>query len=129
MKPALTLFAIGLTALVAGGFWLASELMPLFDDPYDNRPFSQSIWLAHHNDWDANNPRGEMVKDLTNRLIREKPLRAEVLELLGEPEYSTSDNRLSYNIGAWHFIRIDYDSLDIHFDESLHVTKVEVVQR
>jgi len=128
MKSALTLFGIGLIALIVGSLWFWSEISFLFDNPFDNRTFSESIWKANDHDWNHDNPRGEMVDDLKRQLFQEKPNQTIILQQLGEPDYLMSDTLYSYNIGAWSGFGIDYDSLDINFDDAGNFIDVQVLQ-
>ena len=83
--------------------------------------------------FDKPNPRGPMAKDLQYRLVREKPTKAEVLALLGEPDFMTKADRrrsdfLSYNFGIPDPIHIDYYSLDIYYDANDCVKRVCIHQ-
>ncbi len=128
MKPALTLLGIGLIALVTGSLWFWSEISFLFDNPLDNRPFSESVWKENDHDWNHKNPRGEMVADLMRQIHQEKPTRSQILQRLGEPDFSMTNLLISYNIGAWLGFGMDYNSLDIEFDKAGQFLNVQVLQ-
>jgi hypothetical protein len=110
-------------------------LWGLHDRPFHGRALDRGIWDEALKD-DSNHmssPRCEMAKELQGRLVREKSTRAEVVALLGEPEdMSKADKQrlhfLSYTLGMCSGFRVDYDSLDIHFDENDRVKRVCIVQ-
>ncbi len=69
-----------LSALVGTPVWLYHHLD--LDDPFDDSSFDRAAWIQHaHSDDD--NPRGHMVESLIDQLKDERPMRAEVIELLG----------------------------------------------
>jgi hypothetical protein len=96
--------------------------------PFDDRSFDRETWLALHNDSDADNPRGKMARDIQRRLLLGQVTREEVLDLLGPPDHGQRDDMLSYNLGMWSGFRMDYDSLDIYFDDQGRVVDVLIVQ-
>lgn len=130
LKRLLKLFLIGLrngivillliVVVVQGFSWLIS--------PFDEREFDQTTWVQFYQSEDPNNPRGQMYDDLRKRLLKDKPDRAEVIAMLGEPDYGKSDRGYEYMLGAWSGFRIDYDSMHISFDESGRVEYVGRVQ-
>jgi len=115
--------------LVCGVIFIRSPFYVLADmllnpDPFDDRVFNQEVWLQHYDDWDAANPRGRMAYSVRDTLIEARMTREEVLEMLGPPEYGSATYSIKYLLGAWSGIRIDYDFLEIYFDESERVNKV-----
>ena len=84
---------------------------------FSNKKFNQELWLKYASSKDSNNPRGGMYNDLKKNYLYEGMKKAEIIKLLGQPDSSTStDQRLSYNLGAWSGYRIDFDTLDLKFD-------------
>ena len=96
--------------------------------PLDDRPFDRETWLAFHNDSEPDNPRGKMARDLQRRLLLGQETREKVLDLLGPPDHGERGDMLSYNLGMWSGFRMDYDSLDIYFDDQGRVVKILIVQ-
>jgi len=120
---------VGIVVLVVGLFiaWI------VFDSPFDDQKFDLMVWVEHHNSRDPDNPRGKMADDLEKRLLKDRPTRAQVIALLGPPDsMSTSDwrkkNFLSYNLGMWSGIGLDYDSFDIYFDDEGRVQMIKLIQ-
>lgn len=99
----------------------------LFGDPFDDRDFDRDVWMAHSQDWRPDNPRGQMAQDLRDRLLRERPSRSQVIELLGPPRYQRPD-RISYYLGSWGF-GPDCDWLEIYFGEDDAVVGARIARR
>ena len=106
---------------------------------FDDQTFDRSTWIAYRGSSEPDSPRGHMFVDLAERLEQQRPRRAEVLHLLGEPDFyllgsnplsppDLNANPLSYNLGMWSGFRIDYDSLEIEFDDEDRVRKVYRLQ-
>lgn len=93
----------------------------LLDDPFSGRWFNQTLWQKLDGSLDPDNPRGSMVLDLKQRYLKKGVSRSYVISLLGEPDCENTDEILSYNLGMWSGFRIDYDSLDIRFEDGLLV--------
>jgi hypothetical protein len=130
------LLLTSLTALVFAGVVLAI-LWVAFDSPFDKSDFDRAIWLGMAEDMDPDNARGGMAAALIEELESDKPSRAAVLQLLGPSEYPCSalsppvgptDKCLSYNLGMWSGMRLDYDTLDVYFNGEDRVTRVLTVQ-
>lgn len=124
------LVAFGIAAAVvvsAGIVWYALNLHEVLDEPFDDLCFDQEAWRAQHNSSDPDNPRGKMVADLQRRCLRKGMTRQEVLDLLGEPDFAKEPTLFMYNLGAWSGFRIDYDTLDVHFDTDGRLTHTAVV--
>ena len=77
---------------------------------------------------DPDNPRGGMARDVERIVLSRSMSKAEVLSLLGEPDFSKDQAVFRYNLGAWSGFRIDYDSLDMHFDHEGKAVEVRIVQ-
>ncbi len=122
---------------MASFFWifvfLHAFLLFILPDPHCNGSFNRAVWIENRNSDNPDNPRGPMAADLRKRLLQEKPTKAEVLAILSEPDMMSERNKLrpdflSYGLGMWSGFRIDYDSLDIYFDDHDRVSKVLIVQ-
>ncbi len=101
------------------------------DAPFYGRAFDRAVWVENRNNDHMVNRRGPMAKDLQRRLHNEKPTKAEVLALLGEPDgMSEWDKRrsdfLGYDVGLG--IGIDYHSLAIYFDKNDRVSRVCIIK-
>jgi hypothetical protein len=133
---AFLVFACALVLAVAAiwYFWgidplvLALVVILTLCSPFDDRRFDRDTWLAFHGNSDADDPRGMMARDLQRRLLLGQDTRERVLELLGPPDHGKRADMLSYNLGMWSGFRMDYDSLDIYFDDQGRVAEVLIVQ-
>jgi hypothetical protein len=66
-----------------------------------------------------------MAYDLRDRLLADRPTRAEVASLLGEPDREAADKRgIAYALGSW--TGIDTDWLTIRFDDVGRVTHITI---
>ena len=75
--------------LIATGviaFSLALLMYVLPKGPFSGRNFDRAVWMEFANDYVDDNPRGAMVQDIQQRHLVTGMSRAEVIELLGEPE-------------------------------------------
>jgi hypothetical protein len=100
----------------------------IFNDPFDDRTFDQTVWLQQRNASTRDNPRGLMAHDLATLIETKHLTRAEVIALLGEPDARSSEEVFSYHIGMWSGFRMDDDTFDVHFDSSGHVDDAKVIQ-
>mgnify|MGYP001297361659 CR=1 FL=1 len=119
---ALVIVLLILGAIIVGGYSLFQTL-----DPFAGRQFDRVLWHHYAGNGDSDNPRASMVADI-KRDISTGTTRNQVMELLGEPDFEKSRSVFKYNLGMWSGFRIDYDSLDIHFDEYGQVVELRVVQ-
>jgi len=119
--------AIAAAILIGVGGFFAFILYELINDPFNDREFDQVVWMSFHESIEADNPRGNMAYDIIDRL-KSGMSRADVLTLLGTPDFDEQANCLSYNLGMWSGFRIDYDSLDIFFDDSGNFSYAVIVQ-
>lgn len=72
-----------------------------------------------------------MIDDLRTNYLRLGMTQAEALELLGPPDAEPEHAQLSYLIGMYSGMRMDFDTLDLHFDgitKSNRLVKIAVVQ-
>ena len=95
------------------------------------------MWVHMRGSNDPDNPRGQMVEDLVDDLEARRPLREEVIAMLGSSEFECSvlsppvgatDTCLSYNLGMWSGFRMDYDTLDVYFEADGRVLEAVTVQ-
>lgn len=111
----------------------------MFIDPFQGTKFTKEAWIEagrSRSDWesvkkDQDCLKGAMVRDLKkNYLIKNVTTKADVKQLLGEPNYS---NRLcpgySYIIGMCSGFKMDYDKLDICFDKDDKIIDILVRRR
>ena len=96
--------------------------------PFDDREFDPTVWRQHAGSSDWQSPRGRMYEDLRRSLLRDRPMREEVIQLLGPPDTSGQGAALRYTLGAWSGFRIDYDTMVVTFDESQRVSSVHRFQ-
>ncbi|MCU0707964.1 MAG: outer membrane protein assembly factor BamE [Pirellula sp.] len=97
-------------------------------DPFAGRYFDRELWHRFHEDDDPDNPRASMVTDLQWNYLKKGMTRSDVEELLGTPDFEKRDDVYSYNLGMWSGHRMDYDSLDIHFDADGKLADVRRLQ-
>ena len=117
--------------LIATGviaFSLALLMYVLPKDPFSGRNFDRAVWMEFANDYVDDNPSGAMVQDIQQRHLVTGMSRAEVIELLGEPESVYQNGDFSYIVGMWSGFRIDHDGLEIYFDQHGKLTDSACVQ-
>jgi outer membrane protein assembly factor BamE (lipoprotein component of BamABCDE complex) len=68
-----------------------------------------------------------MAYDLKTNILRAGLTKTEVEKLLGEPDANRA-NFHEYLLGMCSGLRIDFDTLDVHFDSDGKLVKVQVVQ-
>jgi hypothetical protein len=126
---------IGVSALYAYVYFnIGIGLSGAHKGAFASKPFDRGVWLAYANNWQRDNPRGPMAEDLRRMLLEQRPARAAVIALLGPDESSAiypakapDDRLLAYNLGMWSRSRMDYDSLDILFNEAGQVSEIKIV--
>lgn len=116
------LFIIAGLLLVAFAGLIIYVRFYFFNNPFNDLRFDRNVWAAYKDSSDPNNPRGQMYEDMTKKVLKKGMSKEEVVTLLGEPDFSKEKLIFKYNIGAWSGFRIDYDTLDIHFDPQGQVT-------
>lgn len=117
----------GITLFVMIGFYTYLHFI-VFEDPFDNKKFERSVWMENHDNMDPDNPRGEMYKDLVEKKLKKGMTKEEIIELLGEADIKTEERFLSYNLGMWSGFKMDYDSLDLEFDNKNQLKRFYRVQ-
>jgi hypothetical protein len=121
------IFIIGtFIACVLAFFSVCGPFYPF--DPFDNRAFNRSVWLAQADSNNPDNPRARMVGDLQRHYIKPGISQQRVIELLGKPDSERQNNVYEYILGMWSGFRIDYDTFDVHFDSNDLVTRTQVIQ-
>ncbi len=131
VKKIIWFIVAGVIVLACMVIWSLSCFILDLRDPngsFDNKKFNQEVWLQYHDDWEAKNPRGNMIRDIELKYLKQGMIREDVLELLGPPDLQQTDQLLSYNIGMWSGFRMDYDSFDLYFDESGKLQRSVIVQ-
>jgi hypothetical protein len=71
--------------------------------------------------------RGGMAYDITTNVLRVGLPKTEVERLLGVPDYKRA-NAYAYFLGMCSGLRMDFDTLDVHFDSQGGLVKTSVVQ-
>lgn len=72
-----------------------------------------------------------MIDDLRANHLRLGMTQGETLELLGPADADSEHAQLSYLVGMYSGMRVDFDTLDLHFDgptKSNRIVKIVVVQ-
>ena len=100
--------------------WFCASVL----SPFDDRDFDSATWRQHAASSDWQSPRGPMYEDLRRTLLRDRPTREAILQMLGEPDDPVRDGVLRYRLGAWSGFRIDYDTMIVTLDESQRVSSV-----
>ena len=96
--------------------------------PFDKQAFDRSVWISYDRTMDRNSLRGQMADSVKNKLLASRPTKAEVIELLGQPDMPSTYTALSYHLGMWSQNRGKTDSLDVHFGADDHVREVQYSQ-
>ena len=122
------LFVLLGTGVLSASILYAYVIFFVFDDPFDNRPFDNTVWAAFHESIDPDNPRGEMYEDLTDNVLRTGMDRTAIINLLGPPDHKEEAHLISYNLGMWSGFRIDYDTLDLELDGKGKLVRVRRIQ-
>lgn len=110
---------LGATLALAVSLWRAAV-------PFAGKEFDSRVWRDAADSLDQNNPRAAMVADIRRRL-EPGMSKGDVKELLGIPEMERPSCFL-YILGAWSGFRVDYDALEIEFDERSGLVKTTVIQ-
>ena len=90
--------------------------------------FDKIEWKKYSNDMNRDNPRGQMIEDLFENHLKKEISSAEIIALLGTPDRKNEQNFYSYNLGIWSGLRMDYDSLDLWFDNKERLVSFARVQ-
>jgi hypothetical protein len=115
------LFALAMI-LLAWQYWLFGGGI------FRTSSFDKDHWLASEKTADdISCHRGGMAEDIRRNVLHFGQTIDEVTKVLGQP----SDVRgaiYSYNLGMCSGMRIDFDSLDVHFDNRGRLKLVQIVQ-
>lgn len=96
--------------------------------PFAGKSFNREIWFAAAGDETPLNPRTPMVRDVMINHLSAGMSREDVINILGQPDYSVESVRLRYRVGMASGFGIDDDTLDIHFSQSGKVTEYKLFQ-
>ena len=124
----LCILIIAAMPLVFYTIHVAAEVASFLNDPFNDKKFNSEIWKQFHENDDPDNPRGQMFADLQKHHLKSDLSKEEVQDLLGEPDLRETETILEYNLGMWSWMRIDYDSIVIEFDETNRLIKSYRVQ-
>jgi hypothetical protein len=69
-----------------------------------------------------------MAVDIKENVLRAGMSRADVIHLLGQPDYERPNGPLAYLLGMCSGLQIDVDTLDIHLNGDGKLTEVQIVQ-
>jgi hypothetical protein len=121
-KFAIVLLLILITAYAIWSYWLFRGGV------FSTSTFDPSAWQVQQtNDTDATCFRGSMANDIKNRVLKPGASRAAVKDLLGQPDNESSE-KFEYNLGMCSGLGIDFDSLNIYFDERGVIVNAAIVQ-
>jgi outer membrane protein assembly factor BamE (lipoprotein component of BamABCDE complex) len=119
---------LGLTSVVvvaahvAWGYWLFNGGV------FATAVFEPSVWHTKQtNETDATCFRGGMANDVKNKVLKPGLSREAVKSLLGQPD-SERPTKFEYSLGMCSGLRIDFDSLNVYFNENGVVASVAIVQ-
>ena len=95
---------------------------------FSTSSFESVAWHAKQtNQTDMTCFRGGMANDIKKRILKPGVSRAVLERLLGAPDVK-STAALQYNLGMCSGFRIDFDSLNVYFNENGELTSVAIVQ-
>ena len=119
---------ISLTLLVLVVFYAAWSYWLFKGGVFSTAAFDSTEWhvkQTNATDWSCF--RGGMANDIKNRILKSGLPRADVKGLLGQPDVE-KPGKFEYNLGMCSGLRIDFDSLNVYFNESGVVESVSIVQ-
>lgn len=108
-----TVAFVVVTVLISVAFftWWGMRERLVFDD----QPFDQVRWMALPSDKIPSCDRGDMVRDVQNRLLKRGMSKSQVTMLLGRPSWEEA-NQFEYELGVclWvvHGLRLYFDAQD-----------------
>jgi hypothetical protein len=97
-------------------------------NPFGDRKFDRNLWQSCYGSNSQDNPRGQMFDDLRKNYLRKSMSKAEVIALMGKPDYEDGAEFISYKLGYWSGFRIDLDTLDLRFNKEGKLRKFYRVQ-
>ena len=90
--------------------------------------FDATEWRsANRGTSDSSCYRGGMAHDLRSRVLRKEQSQNEVKALLGEPD-NVKTTHFEYFLGMCSRLRIDFDTLDVHFSTEGKLVNIAIVQ-
>lgn len=90
--------------------------------------FNGAEWKSlNKNTADSSCYRGGMAHDIRTNILHKGLTQAEVEKLLGAPD-STKNEVHSYFLGMCSGLRIDFDTLDVHFTPAGKLLEVQILQ-
>jgi hypothetical protein len=98
--------------------WVCAGIAFFLDDPLNNRSFDSITWKDSHEIYSGYNPRGEMLFDLTGRVLVKGLKETEAKRLLGPANYP-GEPCDTYNLGLWAEGLDSYMSLLICYEDGL----------
>ncbi len=117
------------TVLLFGWVWFTLLVIAMLSPPFGDRGFDPSLWRSEARTTDRDSPRGRMVGDIRDRVVRPGMTRAEVRTLLGVPDWeSARPDEDHWRIGMWTGFRMDEDTLLVRYAPDDRVRDVHVVQ-
>jgi hypothetical protein len=122
VKYAAISLLVAAVAVVGWQYWLFKGGI------FSTSRFDSEKWkeLSFNND-DFSCYRGGMANDLKDRVLLPTMSRASVENLLGKPDRSGVED-LEYTLGMCSGLRIDFDSLNVYFNEHGGLTRVAITQ-
>jgi hypothetical protein len=121
-KYAAVLLAILFIVCTAWAYWL------FMGGVFSTSRFDPSAWNAKQtNETDTTCFRGGMANDIKSRVLKGGFSREAVKGLLGEPD-ADKPTKFEYMLGMCSGLRIDFDSLNVYFNESGKLTGATIVQ-
>jgi hypothetical protein len=120
--------AVSILAFLALVFFYSVLYFIGGNDPFDDKAFDKQVWVSMHDQMLPDNPRGQMYQDIIENHVKLGMSKVQVLELLGTPDFKNEINFVSYNLGMWSGMGMDYDSFDLYFSKSGVLTKTRKVQ-
>ncbi len=91
---------------------------------FDDQPFSQVRWMAPHSENSPLCDRGDMVRDLKNRLLKQGMGKNQVTMLLGRPDWE-EPHQLEYELGICLWV---VHGLRLYFNDQDHLISTAIIQ-
>ncbi|MCI0343350.1 MAG: hypothetical protein L0216_19760 [Planctomycetales bacterium] len=127
--PLLGVLAGGATILLWGWVWLVLLVMAMLSPPFQDRGFDPVVWRAEAQTTNRDSPRGSMVGEILERVVKPGMARTEVRSLLGAPDWeSPSPDEDHWRIGMWTGFRMDEDTLRVRYTLADRVRDADIVQ-
>lgn len=99
-------------------------VLALIEKPLDHsiqnrQHFDRSIWMSYAHSEDRDNLRGAMANDVRDKLVRDRPSKEKVINMLGQPDSKLGEDVFVYRLGMWSNNRQTRDQMEIHFSEDI----------